>query len=270
LSVATGREQRVQVQVYVYAGGVEEGASGYVLIELLSKAALLAGLGEAGSGGDQAGEVGVDFRGGLDAGEVCGGFEAGKDDLGDPAAGDAFLAVACGDVAGPEADVWLAVLHFGAEEDDGVAVLCAADFRGPEYFHEIAGFCALEVGEVGAEAEFVEEAGGAGAVGVPAAPDTFAIALAVVDDEGFHGIGVELEAAIALELLDGFQENEVGGAGAEAGGIGGGEDEEFAGLEMCGADEGDGGDAGCAVLAAEGHGADFAEDGGVAVLRAGG
>lgn len=113
--------------------------------------------------------------------------------------------------------------------------------------------------------ELIEKAGGAGAVCIPAAPDSFAIALAIVDDEGFHGIGVELEVAGALQFLDGLEEDEVGGARAEAGGIRGGEDEELAGLEMGGADEGDGGDARGAILAAEGHVGDLAEDGGVAI-----
>lgn len=113
------------------------------------EAALFKGFGEAGAIGYEAGEVGVDFRGGLDVDEVLGGLQPGENHVGNPAAGDALFAIAGWDVAGPEADVLLAVFGLGAEKDDGMAVLGIADLRGPEIFMKSPGLAEEKSVELG-------------------------------------------------------------------------------------------------------------------------
>ena len=67
-----------------------------------------------------------------------------------------------------------------------MAVLRPADFGRPENFHEITGLRLGEVVEIFAEIHFVEEPRGPRAIGVPSAPDAFAVAL-VADEKTVEG-----------------------------------------------------------------------------------
>lgn len=121
-----------------------------------------------------------------------------------------FLAVAIGLVGGPVGDRGGGM----GEVDDEVAAFFPADGVGPPHFEEVAGTGMIVGGEVDAAVEVGEELGGAGAVGVPSSEDFLTIFDAEVGEAG-EFIGVEKGRVLEAELLDGTQEDEVGGTGAE-------------------------------------------------------
>ena len=76
--------------------------------------------------------------------------------------------------------------------------------------------------------------------------------LPLADDQRLKGVGVELQFPIAAQPFDGFQKDQIGRPGAEAGRIRCRKDEELAGFEMRRVHQGDGRDAARAVLTPEG------------------
>ena len=115
-----------------------------------------------------------------------------------------------------------------------------ADLGRPEYFHKVARLGFRKVVEVLAQIHLVKETRGAGAIGIPPAPDAFAIAL-TADHQAFESGMIEMEGAFRPQHLDRFHENEIGGAGAITRRRRVRNDEEFARFEMRGLLQSDGG-----------------------------
>ena len=147
--------------------------------------------------------------------DVRGIFQSGEEHAADLGARHRFLAVAAGDVARPEAEMVDALLRLRAEVDDGVTVLGGADGIAPEDLQEVARECGAEIGEVGAETQFVEESRGAGAVRIPASPDAVAVWLSG-GSECRGDLRCEGEFSRGLESGECLQQDQVGGPGAVA------------------------------------------------------
>ncbi len=107
------------------------------------------------------------------------------------------------------------LLRLRTEVDDGVAVLGGADGIAPEDLQEVAGERRAEIGEVEAEAQFVEESRGAGTVRIPAPPDAGAVGLSG-GSECRGDLRCEGEFPRGLESGECLQKDEVGGPGAVA------------------------------------------------------
>ena len=116
-------------------------------------------------------------------------------------------------------------------------MLGTADFGRPKNFHEIARLRFGEVIEVPAQVHLIREARRAGAVGVPSAPNAFAVAL-TTNHQAFESRMIEIERTLRAQGLDRFHEDEVGRAGAVARRGRVRHNEEFSGFEMSGGLEG--------------------------------
>ena len=182
--------------------------------QVIPKAALTRHLGGIGGPVHEGGQIAVGARrqGAVD---VRGIFQSGEEHAADLGAWHRFLAVAAGDVAGPEAEMVDALLCFRAEVDDGVAVLGGADGIAPEDLHEVAGERRAEIGEVGAEAQFVKQSGGAGTVRIPASPDAGTVGLSG-GSEYRRDLRREGEFSRGLESGECLQKDQVSGPRAVA------------------------------------------------------
>ena len=110
-----------------------------------------------------------------------------------------------------------------------MSVLVSSDLARPENFHEIARPRLIEVIEVLAKPQLVKETRRAGSVGIPAAPDSFAIAL-IPNDEPLQGGIIEMKVASRAQSLDCPDEHEIRCARAEAWPRW--QNEKFSGLKM--------------------------------------
>ena len=120
---------------------------------------------------EQAREIGVFFWHRGNALDIRRVFETRKNGRRHLGLRHAFFSIAAGLIARPEADMLHAILRFHAKENNRVPSLLFSDIRGPEDLHEITRPCLLPGGEVFSQTEFMEEARGAGTVGVPTSPD---------------------------------------------------------------------------------------------------
>jgi len=96
-----------------------------------------------------------------------------------------------------------------------MTVLVSSDLARPENLHEIARLRLIEVIEVLAEPEPVKKTRRAGSVGIPAAPDSFAIVL-IPNDEPLQSGIIEMEVASRAQSLDCLDEHQIRCARAEA------------------------------------------------------
>ena len=83
----------------------------------------------------------------------------------------------------------------------------------PKNLHEIARLCFGEIVKILSQIHFVEEACGARAVGVPAAPNPLTIAL-TANHQAFECRVIEMERTAGAQGFDCFHENKVGRARA--------------------------------------------------------
>ena len=138
--------------------------------------------------------------------------EAAEEGMFDAGARDCFRAVAGGLIGGPKFDALFGVTQI----DDEVSALVFSNGIGPPNFHEVAGVCVGEGSEINAAAEFSEEFGCAGAVGIPATEEI----LAVLHSD--LGVALELfpgegEEVICPQFFNGPEEDNVGRARAKGG-----------------------------------------------------
>src|SRR6267143_708839 len=173
------------------------------------------GLFERRSGAEQTREILVHGGRSLRARKISRRIEPRENGMGDLAARHALFAVTGGDIARPVAHVIETKFFFHAEVDHGMAVLGAAYFWRPENFHEIAGLRFGEIIEILSEVHLVEEPSCSRPVGVPSAPDAFAIAL-TADYEAFARGVIEMEKTPRAQGLDRFHENKISRARAVA------------------------------------------------------
>ncbi len=110
-------------------------------------------------------------------------------------------------------------------------MLQPADFRRPKNFHKIAGGRLGEIVEVSAETELVKKPRRAGAIGVPSAPDAFAVPL-IPNHELIEGRIIEMEQPRGASRFDCLHENKISRAGAVARRCRGRQDEEFSGFKV--------------------------------------
>ncbi len=108
-------------------------------------------------------------------------------------------------------------------------VLILSDLARPENFHEIARLGLIEVVEVPPQLQLVKKAGSAWPICIPAAPDSFAIAL-IANDQFFQGSILEMKVASRAQSLDCPDEHQIRCARAETWSRR--HDEKFAGFEM--------------------------------------
>jgi hypothetical protein len=80
-------------------------------------------------------------------------------------------------------------------------VLVFANRPRPENFHEITRLGLIDIVEVSAEAEFMEQTRGAWAICVPAAPDAFSIAL-VANDQALKRAVVQTKLTTFPQSFD--------------------------------------------------------------------
>src|SRR5437870_13613840 len=88
-----------------------------------------------------------------------------------------------------------------SEENDRVTALAPAHVFVPKDFHEVARLRLRKIGEVVTEPELMEQARRAGTVCIPAAPNSFAVAL-VADDQLIQGGEIELQLSVIAQGLD--------------------------------------------------------------------
>ena len=86
----------------------------------------------------------------------------------------------------------------------------------PENFHEIAWLRLIKVVEIAAKSQLVKETRSAGAIGVPSAPDPFAVTL-ISNDQVLQSGVIEMKFASRTQRLDRSDEHEVGCARTETG-----------------------------------------------------
>ena len=101
------------------------------------------------------------------------------------------------------------------EKDHRMTVFASANVFVPKNFHEIAGLRLREIGKVSSESKLVKQTASSGAVGVPAPPNPFAIAL-IANHELVQRGKIELELPTVAQRFDRFDENDVSRARAEA------------------------------------------------------
>src|SRR5579885_2209743 len=95
-----------------------------------------------------------------------------------------------------------------------MTVLVPAHAAGPENFHEIAGLRAIKAVKVRTQAQFVEQTRRARAIGVPAAPDSLAVAL-IADDQLLENPMVEQQFAPLAQRLNGLDQDKIRSARAK-------------------------------------------------------
>src|SRR5438132_3912566 len=95
-----------------------------------------------------------------------------------------------------------------------MSVLVSSDRARPENFHEIARFCLIDIVEVSAEAQLVEQTRGTRSIRVPPAPNAFAVAL-VANDQALKGAVVETKLTAFAQSLNGSDKNKIRRAGTE-------------------------------------------------------
>jgi hypothetical protein len=88
-------------------------------------------------------------------------------------------------------------------------VLVFADLARPENFHKIARLGLIETVKVAAEPQLVKQTRSAGAICVPPAPDSFAIALISNDQALQRGI-IQMQFASRAQSLDCPDKHQIG------------------------------------------------------------
>src|SRR6266436_183544 len=179
-----------------------------------SKPALRAGFDNTGTSPKQRCQIGINQRRAIDSRQIRRCLKTRKNGVGVLASRYRFLAVTSWNVARPIPDVLAvrAILH--PQKNRGVSVLVLSDLSRPENFHEIARLRLIEIIEVPPQLQFVKKTGSARPVRVPAAPDSFAIAL-IPNDQLFERGIVQMNLASRAQSLDCSDEHEIGRARAE-------------------------------------------------------
>jgi len=108
-------------------------------------------------------------------------------------------------------------------------MLVSPHLARPEDFHEIARLRPIEVIEVLAKPQLVKETRGARPIGIPTAPDSFAIVL-IPNDEPFQSGIIEMKVPSRAQSFDCPDEHQIGCARTETGPRR--SNEKFPGLKM--------------------------------------
>ena len=213
----------------------------------------------AGARIQQARQILVHRRSAQRARQVPRGVEPGENRVHYLGPGDTPLPVATRNVARPKPDVIKSGSFFHAEINDGMAVLGPANFRRPKNLHEIAWLRMGEIVEIFSEVHLMEEPRSPRTVGVPAAPDAFAVAL-VANEQTFERREIQTQSAARAQRFDGLDENQIGGARTVARGSRIGHDGKNARFKMGGGLEPDGRGAGSGISSTRWHRPDLVED----------
>src|SRR5262249_6329902 len=131
-------------------------------------------------------EIAVNLWRSLDPTQISGRIKARENCVHDLRPRHTSLPVPKGNIARPKAHIIEAELLFRPEVNHGMAMFAATHLGRPKDLHEIARLSLREIIKVAANIQLVEKAGGAGTVGVPAAPNSLAIAL-IADHELIEG-----------------------------------------------------------------------------------
>jgi hypothetical protein len=108
-------------------------------------------------------------------------------------------------------------------------MLILSDLARPENLHEVARPGLIEIVKVPTDPQLVKKTGSTWSICVPAAPDSFAIAL-IANDQFFQGSILEMQVASRAQRLDWSDEYQIWCAGAET--WSGRHEEKFTRLEM--------------------------------------
>src|ERR1044071_8751693 len=147
-----------------------------------------------------------------------------------------------------------------------MAMLGPANFRRPKNLHEIAGLRRGEVIKVFSQVHLVKQSSGAGPVGIPPAPDAFAIAL-VANQETLERGMVQGQGSAGAKGFDCLDENQIGRAGTITGRSSIRHDEKNALFKMSSRLQSNRRHPRSGIMAARGHGPDLIDD--EAVVAAG-
>ena len=224
-----------------------------------SDPALLSSFGEVRFLAQKGGKISIDGRHLLDPGQIRRRFEPGEDCIGDLASRNFFFAVTARNIARPKTDIFAVGMIHRSEKDDRMTVFAPTDILVPKNFHEIARLRLREIRKVSSESEFVKQAASSGAVGVPAAPNPFAIAL-VANHKLVQRCKIELELAAVAQGFDRFDEDDISRARAETRIRRGRDDEEFSRFEVRGRFQLNFGEVRDGVIAAARHLLDLLEN----------
>src|SRR5262249_28004944 len=120
-----------------------------------------------------------------------------------------LVPVTAGLVARPEVHILHPIDGVRPEQDHRMAALEFADFIVPPDLHEITRARLGPIGKIAPKLQFREEPRRAGTIGIPAAPEALAIALAMNGKGGARFL-VETEPAFLHQVAQDSDENEVG------------------------------------------------------------